>query len=92
MEFDCWPWFLGQDSQDINSKLLVRFCQTYLELLQMYDNITKNSDQSSEPTKEITEVLYNLDMEICTTVFIIQYINTEIKMLILLNYLKFDIS
>nr|XP_022332543.1 rab3 GTPase-activating protein non-catalytic subunit-like isoform X2 [Crassostrea virginica] len=47
----------GQDSQDINSKLLVRFCQTYLELLQMYDNITKNSNQSSEPTKEITEIL-----------------------------------
>lgn len=47
----------GQDSQDINSKLLVRFCQTHSDLLQMYDKITQNGKQASEQSTNIAEIL-----------------------------------
>lgn len=50
---------VGQDSQDINSKLLVRFCQTHSDLLQMYDKITQNGKQASEQSTNIAEVLHS---------------------------------
>lgn len=57
---------VGQDSQDINSKLLVRFCQTHSDLLQMYDKITQKGKQSSEKPTDIAEVLHS---QICMLLF-----------------------
>lgn len=50
---------VGQDSQDINSKLLVRFCQTHSDLLQMYDKITQKGNQTSEQPSDLAEVLHS---------------------------------
>ncbi|XP_061163319.1 rab3 GTPase-activating protein non-catalytic subunit-like isoform X1 [Saccostrea echinata] len=68
----------GQDSQDINSKLLVRFCQTQTDLLQMYDKITESPIQSETTDRDITEVLMeNLHITNSESTHIVNQMNTD---------------
>ncbi|XP_055995292.1 rab3 GTPase-activating protein non-catalytic subunit-like isoform X2 [Ostrea edulis] len=68
----------GQDSQDIHSKLLVGFCQTQMDLLQMYDQITQDCTQSAAPHPGITEILMeNLHISNPESTHIMNQMNTD---------------